>query len=1440
MYGHSAHDSGATGPVAVPPACVQLRMGSLDVVVRLLQWVLAVSGAVVALWLGSVLLASPASAAVVVPMASTSGLLKGGKDSGDNGSGDGGGDSSDSGDNGDDDNGGNGDGRDTNSGGGNDNDGSGGSGEQRQQQSNGDGEQYEPKSKDKSEQRRQSNGDGEQYESKSKDKSEQRRQSNGDGKQYESKSKDKSEQRRQSNGDGEQYESKSKDKSEQRRQSNGDGEQYESKSKDKSEQQRSNGDDRQKQASVNRQHGVDSAESPGADSGVGSDDEKAGDGKASVKHVSAADVEEWRDQFATDLEGVKQELERHLGDAEGDSEGGNDEKKSTRTSSAEDDEDGEQTDGAGAEELRKTVTGIVRDAMDDYTGEDGDNTGHRASDLGQKIEKTVRDKVEDAVRNVASRVGLDSDDAKGSAERGDSSDSFARHGDDEDVDRAGDGSGERAAAAVVLAKESAQEWGEFGEQVWRKVDAVRSAARNSADVEGAVQDLVDAASDVPGAGAHEEKVGKAAAELVGKYADYAMSGMHDSGKDTANNGVLTDAQDSLADCAGSAQECASADKAQNALLLRSGRGPPPHDVDGHGRSSRHDGDHDDDDGDHDGDEPNATDDYLNDRIAANAGAKDLAEAKKDADAGKMTAAEYSAAEQAQDEREDAAVASRQRVDDEDAELVDDVVDGHAELSASQEKLDAEAKQVAAGAVSTDAHETNVTAFEQRRGEVYEQTDQLREVAGRGWPETVPDAGDGAAAGCGASGAFVECRAVTGDDREQDQYGNDRHDDDRGSQSQGDRCVALAGVSSGCGVSAGSGDSAASASCDLSGADAGCSSSSREGSGEDAVVANARFELGDGDGGASTRASSDGASMECRSSGGGCSGDTSGPSSDRDGDSGEKTVQSGGQRSGAVKASATCETTAGGCEGSSRVRVDEQASADASSRCDSGATGCAGAAATSANGEQAETPAAAAASKASSRATTAAADCAITTGGCSAHAGADAGNGDEGVSQATVQVDGSGRGATATSSTADGVVTTRDGSGKADCTVTAGSCGASSDTRADNPTTTQAARYTWDAATRTVSRILGATVDGDGVAVSAVDAWVDCNTATCTGSSNTATTGKITATAPAAPAAAGAAPAAPVTAVRETKADANCATIGGSCRSQSQSQVGDTAAATQSTRNAAPKALSTAGDATTATPAGRVLTAGSTANASVECELATCSGTGTGTTSVGASGEIVGVRDSTATTTCAAHGAGGGCAAGTTSKVTDRSATGPDAAAVDSDTGVVRRLVRSRPPAPPDRCGAPGRPPSVAGRPRPRSALGTPPLLPGRGGLRRPRSAPWRVVAARAMPPLRHPVPPTCSSSTRRHVSPSRASRCPVRQRLRRRARAWCVRPVRAALARCGRARWRGTARWPMVRRARRRAVRPARVLPAAARSGRHRAPRAVPVLHWHLPVVRSR
>ena len=217
------------------------------------------------------------------------------------------------------------------------------------------------------------------------------------------------------------------------------------------------------------------------------------------------------------------------------------------------------------------------------------------------------------------------------------------------------------------------------------------------------------------------------------------------------------------------------------------------------------------------------------------------------------------------------------------------MDGHKELSDRQAKLDAERAEGGRRHARRPRYDEGRRRLRERKNEVYDKTDELRQATDRTSPNTVSDPGDGAAAGCGSSGAFVECRAVTAGP----------HDDDseRTSGDTGDRCVALAGVSSGCGVSAGSGDSEAKASCNLTGADQGCSSSSRKGTGDDAVVANAWMGLGKGDGGQSTRATSDGAAMVCES-GNGCRGDTTGPTRTGDG-----TAAVPGERS-AQKASCT--------------------------------------------------------------------------------------------------------------------------------------------------------------------------------------------------------------------------------------------------------------------------------------------------------------------------------------------------------------------------------------------------------------------------------------------------------------------------------------------------------------------------------------------------------
>ncbi len=123
------------------------------------------------------------------------------------------------------------------------------------------------------------------------------------------------------------------------------------------------------------------------------------------------------------------------------------------------------------------------------------------------------------------------------------------------------------------------------------------------------------------------------------------------------------------------------------------------------------------------------------------------------------------------------------------------------------------------------------------------------------------------AGCGSSGAFVECGAVS--------------KDERGDVDE-DRCVALSGVSSGCGAESGSGDTKASAKCDLSGSGQGCgSSASSEGKSAGAWCS------GGSDCGQSARADRGGASADCESGSGTCCIRGSSPTDDADDPPGRK-------------------------------------------------------------------------------------------------------------------------------------------------------------------------------------------------------------------------------------------------------------------------------------------------------------------------------------------------------------------------------------------------------------------------------------------------------------------------------------------------------------------------------------------------------------------------
>src|SRR5690606_3378470 len=67
---------------------------------------------------------------------------------------------------------------------------------------------------------------------------------------------------------------------------------------------------------------------------------------------------------------------------------------------------------------------------------------------------------------------------------------------------------------------------------------------------------------------------------------------------------------------------------------------------------------------------------------------------------------------------------------------------------------------------------------------------------------------------------------------------------------------------------------------------------------------------------------------------------------------------------------------------------------------------------------------------------------------------------------------------------------------------------------------------------------------------------------------------------------------------------------------------------------------------------RELSASSTAGVEAECAGAACVASGSSTTSAGASGDVKGVRDSTGTSSCSTHGAGGSCSAAADSAVAE--------------------------------------------------------------------------------------------------------------------------------------------------------------------------------------------
>ena len=282
-----------------------------------------------------------------------------------------------------------------------------------------------------------------------------------------------------------------------------------------------------------------------------------------------------------------------------------------------------------------------------------------------------------------------------------------------------------------------------------------------------------------------------------------------------------------------------------------------------------------------------------------------------------------------------------------------------------------------------------------------------------------------------------------------------------------------------------------------------------------------------------------------------------------------------------------------------------------------------------------------------------ANCSVSAGGCDAHSGTETGSADEagtaGGSDATVEVEGTGTGAAATGGTANGVRAgaAQTSTGTATCEATGGACEAHSGTELDSPVDEDGGwRTRWFGGTASPAVL----TDGDVTASSSAGSSVDCGDApACTGKATAATTGKVTGT----PAVAGGpAP------VRETSASSKCDSAGGGCAIEADSQVGDYAAEA----SYEDRLVTAAGGQPVAA---RELVASSTAGALVDCDATKCTGAGSSTTSGAASGDVKGVRDSTATSTCSVRGVGGTCDAASDTTVADR-----DPADADPASGVV--------------------------------------------------------------------------------------------------------------------------------------------------------------------------
>ncbi|MFD1532959.1 hypothetical protein ACFSCY_26395, partial [Pseudonocardia aurantiaca] len=518
----------------------------------------------------------------------------------------------------------------------------------------------------------------------------------------------------------------------------------------------------------------------------------------------------------------------------------------------------------------------------------GSNADRRARDTGD-VEDRVRAEVERWVSELASNDSRPAvTDGDGATDAGRAVQAARRATTDAaaQADQSSRAGGQTPAkrratatdadAATVRGGSGSVDRAQMRRWVAEQAKSVRAAVAENGDVAGAVRDVVDglrefvpdtvrAASKRHGVSDEEQRAGQKKADRADGTDAQAVwaallesSGAQDGA--TAERLALTDVSLRSADQTG-----------------RNSRGPPQdgvsllHSSDSQQNSShRKSADGEWVDGewvayDQYNDSAAQTERVLEGRIKADNNREQLAQEKKKVSAGEVSAAQHAKNQRESRQRAEQLAADRAQLSPERNDLIDEVVDGHQELTAREKQLAAEEKKVAAGTVDKRTHARNVAALETQREKVYEATDELMAATDHNAGVVPGDGidGEGAAAGCGSSGVFVECGAVS--------------ENADGKRSQ-DRCVALAGVSGGCGAQSKSGDNEGSASCTLSGADRGCGSSatSRDDRGE-LATASARCSGDARSCGQHSLATPDGAAAACTSgSGGSCRSDSTGP------------------------------------------------------------------------------------------------------------------------------------------------------------------------------------------------------------------------------------------------------------------------------------------------------------------------------------------------------------------------------------------------------------------------------------------------------------------------------------------------------------------------------------------------------------------------------------